>query len=115
MNKTGRVADYLGHILQAMARIERHTAGVDAGGFAASELVQDAVIRNLEVIGEAANNIQRVDPAFTTAHPQVPWAVMYAMRNRLTHGYDTVDMAVVWKVVERDLPLLKAQVAALSA
>ena len=77
-----------------MARIERHTAGVDAAGFAASELVQDAVIRNLEVIGEAANNIQRVDPAFTTAHPQVPWAVMYAMRNRLTHGYDTVDMAV---------------------
>lgn len=115
MNKTGRVADYLGHILQAMARIERHTAGVDAAEFAASELVQDAVIRNLEVIGEAANNIQRVDPVFTTAHSQVPWAVMYAMRNRLTHGYDTVDMAVVWKVVERDLPLLKAQVAALSA
>lgn len=47
MNKTGRVADYLGHILQAMARIERHTAGVDAAGFTASELVQHAVIRNL--------------------------------------------------------------------
>ncbi len=113
MNKMGRVADYLGHILQATARIERHTAGVDAAGFAASELVQDAVIRNLEVIGEAANNIQRVDPAFTAAHPEVPWAVMYAMRNRLTHGYDTVDLVVVWKVVERDLPALRAQIAAI--
>lgn len=114
MNKTGRVADYLGHILQAMARIERHTSGVDAAGFASSELIQDAVIRNLEVIGEAANNIQRVDPAFTAAHPEVPWAVMYAMRNRLTHGYDTVDLVVVWKVVERDLPLLRAQVKSIA-
>lgn len=113
MNKAGRVADYLGHILQAMARIERHTFGVDATGFAASELIQDAVIRNLEVIGEAANNIQRVDPAFTAAHPEVPWAVMYAMRNRLTHGYDTVDLAVVWKVVERDLPPLRQKVASI--
>lgn len=113
MNKAGRVADYLGHILKAMARIERHTVCVDASGFAASELIQDAVIRNLEVIGEAANNIQRVDPAFTTAHPQVPWAVMYAMRNRLTHGYDTVDLDVVWKVIERDMPLLRSQIAAI--
>ncbi len=115
MNKSGRVSDYLGHILQAIARIERHTLGVDAPGFTSSELIQDAVIRNLEVIGEAANNIQRVDPAFTAAHPEVPWAVMYAMRNRLTHGYDTVDLVMVWKVVERDLPFLKTQIAALSA
>jgi uncharacterized protein with HEPN domain len=54
-----------------------------------------------------------VDPAFTATHPQVPWAVMYAMRNRLTHGYDTVDLVVVWKVVERDLPVLKRLIAAL--
>jgi uncharacterized protein with HEPN domain len=114
MNKSGRVADYLGHILQAIARIERHTLGVDALGFSTSELIQDAVIRNLEVIGEAANNIQRVDPAFTAAHPEVPWAAMYAMRNRLTHGYDTVDTTVVWKVVERDLLSLKTQIAALT-
>ena len=47
------------------------------------------------------------------AHPQVPWAVMYAMRNRLTHGYDTVDLDVVWKVIERDMPLLRSQIAAI--
>ena len=115
MNKARRVPDYIGHILQAMARIERHIAGVDRQGFIASELIQDAVIRNLEIVGEAANNIQRVDPVYTTAHPEVPWAVMYAMRNRLTHGYDTVDLDVVWMVVERDLPLLQRQIAALLA
>lgn len=113
MNKARRVPDYIGHILQAMARIESHIAGVDLQGFTASELIQDADVRNLEIIGEAANNIQRVDPVFTAAHPQVPWAVMYAMRNRLTHGYDTVDLGVVWVVVERDLPVLKQQIAAL--
>ncbi len=113
MNKARRVPDYIGHILQAMARIERHVTGVDLQGFIASELIQDAVVRNLEIIGEAANNIQRVDPVFTAAHPEVPWAVMYAMRNRLTHGYDTVDLGVVWMVVARDLPLLQRQVAAL--
>lgn len=113
MNKARRVPDYIGHILQAMARIERHVAGVDRQGFTSSELIQDAVVRNLESIGEAANNIQRVDPVFTAAHPEVPWAVMYAMRNRLTHGYDTVDLGVVWVVVERDLPLLKRQIAVL--
>lgn len=113
MNKIRRVPDYIGHILQAMARIERHVAGVDRRGFIASELIQDAVVRNLEIIGEAANNIQRVDPVFTAAHPEVPWSVMYAMRNRLTHGYDTVDLDVVWVVVERDLPVLKLQIATL--
>jgi uncharacterized protein with HEPN domain len=115
MNKARRVPDYIGHILQAMARIERHVAGIDLHGFTASELIQDAVIRNLEVVGEAANNIQRVDPEFTAAHPEVPWAVMYAMRSRLSHGYDTIDLAVVWKVVERDLPILHEKIRTLSA
>lgn len=104
MNKALRVPDYLEHILQAIERIERHTADVDEMGFLASELIQDAVIRNLEVIGEAANNIQRVDAAFAMAHGEVPWQVMYAMRNRLSHGYDRVDFEIVWKTIHRDLP-----------
>lgn len=104
MNKALRVPDYLEHILQAIERIERHTADVDEMGFLSSELIQDAVIRNLEVIGEAANNIQRVDAAFAMAHGEVPWQVMYAMRNRLSHGYDRVDFEIVWKTIHRDLP-----------
>lgn len=97
MNKTLRVPDYLGHILAAIERIERHTADVDELGFLSSELIQDAVIRNLEVVGEAANNILRVDAAFADAHGEIPWLVMYAMRNRLSHGYDKVDLEMVWR------------------
>ena len=104
MNKALRVPAYLRHTVQAIERIERHTADVDDMGFLSSELIQDAVIRNLEVIGEAANNIQRVDAAFAMAHGEVPWQVMYAMRNRLSHGYDRVDFEIVWKTIHRDLP-----------
>ena len=59
MKKTVRVPDYLGHILQAIDRIQQYTRNVDIAGFLADEMLQDAVIRNIEVIGEAANNIQR--------------------------------------------------------
>lgn len=112
MNKQLRIPDYLGHILSAIERIERHTDDVDELGFLASELIQDAVIRNLEVIGEAANNIQRVDAAFANAHTQIPWQVMYAMRNRLSHGYDKIDYEMVWKTVCNDLPELYTLVKA---
>lgn len=83
MSKALRVPEYLEHILSAIKRIERHVTDVDEFGFLQSELLQDAVVRNIEVIGEAANNIQRVDPNFANAHADVPWQVMYAMRNRL--------------------------------
>lgn len=68
MNKALRVPDYLGHILQAIKRIGRYTEDLDETGFLNSDLVQDAVIRNIEIIGEAANNIQassRNLPRFT--------------------------------------------------
>jgi uncharacterized protein with HEPN domain len=114
MNKALRVPDYLGHILAAIERIERHTAGVDELGFLSSELIQDAVIRNIEVIGEAANNIQRADAEFAAANAEIPWQVMYAMRNRLSHGYDKVDFEMVWKTIRNDLPDLYKLVKAVS-
>ena len=83
MSKALRVPEYLEHILSAIKPIERHVTDVDEFGFLQSELLQDAVVRYIEVIGEAANNIQRVDPNFANAHADVPWQVMYAMRNRL--------------------------------
>ena len=114
MNKALRVPDYLSHILAAIERIERHTADVDELGFLNSELIQDAVIRNIEIIGEAANNIQRVDAAFAAAHGEIPWQVMYAMRNRLSHGYDQVDFEMVWRTIRNDLPDLYLLVKAAS-
>jgi len=105
-----RVPDYLGHILAAPRRIERYAAGLDQEGFLASEIVQDAVIRNLEVIGEASRNIERVHPGFAAAHPELPLALASDMRNALAHGYFKVDLPIVWKTVQQDLPPLAATV-----
>ncbi|MHB1676359.1 MAG: HepT-like ribonuclease domain-containing protein [Sulfuriferula sp.] len=77
-------------MLKAVERIDRYTADMDEVGFLNSELVQDAVIRNIEIIGEASNNIQRVAPEFVAQHDDIPWQVMYTMRNRVSHGYDKV-------------------------
>ena len=73
-------------------------------------MIQDAVIRNFEIIGEASKNVERVAPEFVSAHPDLPLAFAYDMRNLLAHGYYKVDVAVVWKTIERDLPYLQQQV-----
>jgi uncharacterized protein with HEPN domain len=110
MRKTGRVLDYLGHILQAIERIDRYTADMEEVGFLKSELVQDAVIRNIEIVGEASNSILRADAAFAAEHDEIPWQVMYTMRNRVSHGYEQVDLEIVWRTIRGDLPTLYAQV-----
>lgn len=95
MTQALRVADYLGHILSAIERIARHVAEVNEETFLASELIQDAVIRNIGIISEASNNILRADPVFAAQHQHIPWQVMYTMRNRVLHGYDKVDLKIV--------------------
>ena len=110
MSKALRTIDYLGHILQAIERIQRYTADLDEAAFLNSELVQDAVIRNIEIVGEAANNVVRVAAAFAAAHPDIPWQVMYTMRNRVAHGYEQVDLEIVWRTIQGDLPALHRQV-----
>ncbi|QDD66091.1 DUF86 domain-containing protein [Herbaspirillum seropedicae] len=113
MNKAGRVPDYLDHILMAITRIERYTDELVEATFLANELVQDAVIRNIEIIGEAANNIMRADPGFAARYDHIPWMVMYTMRNRVAHGYDKVDLGIIWQTIQRDLPELYQDVFAL--
>ena len=98
---------YLRHIVDAIHRIERHLGGVSRDEFFESELVQDAVVRQLEIIGEAARN---VSDDFRQAHAEVPWTEIVGMRNRLIHAYFRVDLAIVWEIVEGDLPLLKDQI-----
>jgi uncharacterized protein with HEPN domain len=75
-----RVTEYLGHIVKAIQRATRYVeplAGADA--VRQAEQIQDAVIRNLEIIGEAANRIMNADPGFVAAHPDLPWAEMRGM------------------------------------
>ncbi|MEO8527549.1 MAG: DUF86 domain-containing protein [Pseudolysinimonas sp.] len=110
-----RLIDYLTHILTAIERISGYAAGLDAAGFATDERTQDAVIRNIEVIGEASRRIQARHPEFAVEHPELPLASAYQMRNAVAHGYFEVDVDIVWKTVVNDLPSLAELVRALLA
>jgi hypothetical protein len=95
MNKDKqRLADYLAHMLQAIERITRYTELLDEVAFLQNELVQDEVIRNLEILGEASNNIQKHYPGFAVQHPELPvrlpdaqfhrpWLLQDRLRNRV--------------------------------
>lgn len=108
-----RIADYLQHILEAIDNIQDYTAGMDLDAFMADRKTRDAVIRNLEVIGEACNNVAKNHSIFAAEHANVPWGFAYEMRNALSHGYFTVDQAIVWQTVQQDLPKLQSQILAL--
>jgi len=111
--KALRVPDYLGHMLEAIHRIQGYVRDMSGSAFKDDQLVQDAVIRNIEIIGEAASNIANVAPGFTQQHSAVPWTALYAMRNRVSHGYWIVDLDVVWQVIQKDLPELETEISQL--
>jgi uncharacterized protein with HEPN domain len=73
-------------------------------------MVQDAVIRNFEIIGEASRNIEVHYPKFSAAHPELPLAFAYQMRNAVAHGYFKVDLEIAWNTIHADLPALHEQV-----
>jgi uncharacterized protein with HEPN domain len=99
---------YLAHILECAEKIERFTCG-GREEFLREELIQDAVIRNLEIIGEAA---KRVDEEYRAAQSQIPWRGMAALRDVLIHQYEVIELERVWAVVEGDLPMIKQAIAA---
>ncbi|NCC41633.1 MAG: DUF86 domain-containing protein [Gammaproteobacteria bacterium] len=108
-----RLADDLGHLLEAIERIEHYTEDMDEPAFLNNPLVQDAVIRNLEIIGEASNNIEKRYPEFALKHTELPLSFAYQMRNALSHGYFKVDLEIVWKTIYSDVPELYRQVRAI--
>ena len=104
-----RLPDYLGHIAEAIRRIKAYTSNLTKSGFLENQMVQDAVIRNLEIVGEASRNIDRHFPLYRSAHPEVSWISAYEMRNALAHGYFKVDMEIVWQTILSDLdPMARA-------
>lgn len=105
-----RIPDYLGHLVEAIERIHQYVSDMDEVAFLADRKTQDAVIRNFEIMGEAARNIERYHAQFAAAHPEVPWSVIYTMRNRVAHGYFKVDLEIVWKTIHTDLNELHAQI-----
>jgi len=96
-------------IQEAIERIEKYTArGQEA--FEQDELIQTWVLHHLQIIGEAA---RALSPSFMQQHAGVPWSQIIGMRNVLVHNYFGIDVAIVWSVVERDLPPLKQQVVSM--
>lgn len=101
-----RLTDYLAHILEAIERIDRYTEDMSEIAFLENQMAQDAVIRNFEIIGEASHNIETHYPKFAVAHPALPLASAYQMRNAVAHGYFKVDLEIVWNTIHSDLPEL---------
>jgi uncharacterized protein with HEPN domain len=102
----------LDDILEAIERIQDYTAGMDEKQFQADRKTVDAVVRNLEILGEAAKNIP---PHVRALAPHVPWTKIAGMRDILIHAYFIVDCKILWDVVENKLPDLKAAAASLLA
>lgn len=105
-----RARDYLAHMLDAVNQIQAYTLNKTSKDFAADRLLQDAVVRNVEILGEASRRLMEALPDAISRFPGIPFAAIYAMRNQLSHGYFTVDFDIVWKVVERDIPELRTQI-----
>ena len=97
---------YLIHIGECIERIESYVRGMDRAAFLKSSLVQDAVIRNLQMMAEST---QRLSDALKADHPEVEWYKIAGFRNVLVHDYLAVDVARVWKIVQAEVsPLKKA-------
>lgn len=114
MKHPERVEDYLGHIADAIDRATSYIQPIpDLEAFQKAPQVQDAVVRNIEIIGEAVSKIQSTAPDFIKQHAELPWAQMRGMRNIAIHEYFFVDLEIVWTTVKDDLPKLKRQIDAL--
>ena len=97
---------YLIHIGECIARIEQYTTG-GREDFLGSTLIQDAVVRNLQILAESR---QRLSSSIKSQHPQIQWKSISGFRNLLVHNYLGVDIERVWEIVDRDLPRLKAEI-----
>jgi uncharacterized protein with HEPN domain len=110
MSRDSRV--YLEDILEAAGKISKYVAGMDFPAFAADSKTQDAVVRNLEIIGEA---VRTLPEEIRSLRPAVDWRRISGLRNILIHEYFGVDVAIVWDIVQNKVPGLEAAVRTMLA
>ncbi len=102
----------LTEMLEAIGRVDLYVRGMDEAAFAASMIAYDAVLMNLLVVGEA---VRRIDVAVLSQEPAIEWAKIIGLRNRIAHGYEDIEPAVIWATILRDLPALREAVSRLLA
>ena len=102
---------YLGHIIDAINGIKEYTNGMKKEGFLKDRKTQDAVIREITIIGEATAFISDL---FKEKHSNIPWTEMKGTRNRIVHGYFSIDLNIVWQLIIRDLPELEIKLKELA-
>ena len=105
MNKEPVV--FIEHILESIDAIEKFSKNINKQEFKSNRLRQSAIIREIQIIGEAVKNLP---DSFREKYPEVPWAKIAGMRDKITHHYFSVDLKAVWKVVKEDLPDLKIKI-----
>ena len=102
---------FIEHILDSINKIEKYVLKISVGEFVDNELIQDAVIRNFEIIGEATKHLNE---NFRDKHPEVPWKKITGMRDILIHDYLGIDIYSVWDTIKKDLPELKKLLLAIT-
>jgi uncharacterized protein with HEPN domain len=98
------------HIIEAITAIESYMSESDIDEFRRDVKTQDAVLYKIVVVGEAGGDIGRRYPDFVDAHPELQFIQAYRMRNRVAHGYATIDIGIVWHSAQVDLPKLTKQI-----
>ena len=101
---------FLYDILECVAKIEKYVSGMSYDDFESDERTVDAVLRNLEVIGEAARH---VPDQLRRMYPDIPWRKIVGLRNVVIHEYFGVDLEIIWEIITRDLPDLKNKIVSM--
>ena len=95
-------------IWEAIEKIERYVSGLNHDTFVKDDKTVDSIVRNLEIIGEAAN---RLSESFKTQHPEIEWRKIIGLRHRIVHDYFNIDVEIVWEIIQKDLPTFKSQLS----
>jgi uncharacterized protein with HEPN domain len=97
----------LGHILDAICRVETYLNNVTKAEFSSNNMMQDAVVRQIEIIGEASRQISE---DLQARHPELPWFEMRGIRNKIVHDYLEINQDIIWDTTQNDLPSLKPMI-----